>query len=120
MKISFLPFIIAGLFLAGCASNDPPPPHMERVEVLIYDKTPRPRTASVEMFDAPPARANKVIAFVTCSGDIRQEVLMKKSICYKARQLGADAVVFLPTDVAGGRRSARANAIVFEPGLDGH
>jgi hypothetical protein len=128
MNNQLLTVIVSGLILAGCASNpDPPPKHMDRIKVLMYDSTRRAMTPRVELYDDTPPKQNKVIALITCEGSYREEIVMKEAIIYKARQLGAEAVVWKDFDKAtagggsmygfsaGGRRLFRGEAVVFEP-----
>lgn len=44
-----------------------------------------------------PQRPYKVIALLTCEGAVDQEVVMTTAIHYRARQIGADAVMSLNT-----------------------
>ncbi|MBI3880958.1 MAG: hypothetical protein HY301_12980 [Verrucomicrobia bacterium] len=119
------------IVLAGCSSTptektEKPPDHMKRVQFIAYDNIQRPMTASLEVFTDPPARKHKIIALITCEGAYHEEIVMTKAILFKARQLGADAVIKIPESTAktgsgtlygfhsGGRSVFRANAIVFE------
>jgi S-formylglutathione hydrolase FrmB len=92
--------LIAAFAVAGCAStpsqqsHENPPPKAKRVQVLRYDTTPRPATVHLDVLaSAPPQRPYKVIALLTCEGAVDQEVVMTTAIYYRARQLGADAVM---------------------------
>jgi hypothetical protein len=126
---SFKLLILAALIVAGCSTTDnadAPPKHMKRVQFVQYDTTARSMKASIEVFDQPPARKYKVIALITCEGAYHEEIVMNKAIMYKARQLGADAVIQLGVSSAttgggtmygahhGTRSVFRANAIVFD------
>ena len=128
MNKSLIAVVISGLVLAGCATGpDSPPRHMDRVQVLMYDSTKRPMTRQVELYDSAPEKQNRVIALITCEGAYHEEIVMKKAIIFKARQLGAQGVVWKDPDKAtagggsayggsfGGRRLFRAEAVVFEP-----
>src|SRR3954471_2262619 len=90
--------LLSALVVPGCSTTekaDAPPKHMKRVQFVEYDKTVRPMTTGLEVFVSPPARKHKVIALITCEGAYHEEVVMTKAIIYKARQLGADAVIQL-------------------------
>lgn len=115
--------------LAGCETtkdiSEKPPKHIKRVQCVQYDNTPRPMAANVEVLVNPPDRKFKVIALITCEGAYHEEVVMTEAILYKARQLGADAVLQLGISNAstgggsmygashGTRSVFRYNAIVF-------
>jgi len=92
--------LIAAFAVAGCAgtpsqqSHESPPPKASRVQILMYDTTPRPATSHLDVCGStPPQRPYKVIALLTCEGRVDQEVVMDTAIYYRARQMGADAVV---------------------------
>lgn len=61
----------------------------------MYDPTPRPKTTSLDYYDEKtlPQRPYKTIAFLTCEGAVDEEVVMTAAIFYRARMIGADAVV---------------------------
>jgi hypothetical protein len=64
------------------------------VQILMYDTTSRPATEHLDVCGStPPQRPYKVIALLTCEGAVDQEVVMTTAIYYRARQLGADAVM---------------------------
>ena len=137
MKQLILPLLL--FMLVGCASPstqkdaEKPPPKAARVELVVYDPTPRQKTSRLDVYDkAPPQRPYKVIALLTCEGAVDQEAVMTTAILYRARQLGADGVMtaeaqgYKEVDVVIGRpgwrfgRSDnnrcifRARAIVYE------
>jgi hypothetical protein len=101
MKITnLLLSLIAAFAIAGCAStpsqqsHEKPPPKANRVQILMYDTTPRPATDHLDVCGStPPQRPYKVIALLTCEGAVNQEVVMTRAIYYRARQIGADAVM---------------------------
>jgi hypothetical protein len=101
MKINFLLLSLAAAFaVAGCASTpsqqsqEKPPPKANRVQILMYDTTPRPKTDHLDVLGQnPPQRPYKIIALLTCEGAVDQEVVMTTAIYYRARQIGADAVM---------------------------
>jgi hypothetical protein len=92
--------LAAAVVAAGCASTsskqtpEKPPPKANRVQVLRYDTTTRPATTQLDICGTnAPGRPYKIIAFLTCEGAVDQEVVMTTAIYYRARQLGADAVM---------------------------
>lgn len=116
--------------LAGCSTKksavaDAPPKYAKHVQCVQYDTTPRPAKESIEVLVQPPNRKYKVIALLTAEGSYKEEVVMTRAIVYRARQLGADAVLQMDLSNAstgngsiyghmGGRSVFRFNAIVFE------
>jgi hypothetical protein len=101
MKSKYLLLSLTAAFaVAGCASTpsqqsqEKPPPKANRVQILMYDTTPRPATDHLDVCGSnPPQRPHKVIALLTCEGAVNQEVVMTRAIYYRARQIGADAVM---------------------------
>jgi hypothetical protein len=98
--LGFLAVVLVAAGLAGCASTpsqnrpEKKPPKADRVQVLRYDTTPRPATTHLDVYElAPPEKPHKVIALLTCEGRVDQEVVMSTAILYRARQIGADAVM---------------------------
>ena len=91
---------LAVVLASGCASTNSqqprgerPPPKANRVQVALYDATPRPPTTTLDYCGVnPPSRPYKVIALLTCEGGPDQEAIMTSAIYYRARQLGANAV----------------------------
>ena len=85
--------------VAGCAStsqqtHEKSPPKASRVEILMYDTTPRPKTDHLDVFALDrPQKPHKVIALLTCEGAVDQEVVMTTAIHYRARQIGAEGVM---------------------------
>ncbi len=60
----------------------------------IYDSSPRPKTAHLDVYDTKaPERPYKVIALLTCEGAPKEEAAMTTAILYRARMMGADAVM---------------------------
>jgi uncharacterized protein YceK len=121
--------LAVALIMAGCSTTpeqsrpETKPPKADRVQVLMYDTTPRTKTTHLDLYDTkPPERPHKVIALLTCEGAVDQEVVMTTAILYRARQIGADAVVKVDTIYSqqGGLLSGsttrclfRAKAIVY-------
>ena len=101
MKSKILLLSLAAAFaVAGCASipskqsHEKPPPKANRVQILVYDTAPRPKTTHLDVLGKNlPQRPYKVTALLTCEGGVDQEVVMTTAIYYRARQLGADAVM---------------------------
>jgi hypothetical protein len=113
MKISSMILLCsAATVLSGCGTSDifqptapsapivasfdyyNPPPKANRVQILMYDSTPRHSTTELDVFGPnPPSRPYKVIAFLTCEGRLDQGVVMTTAIYYRARQIGADGVI---------------------------
>lgn len=103
MRAGILTNLLASLSLvllaSGCASTsyqqsqEKPPPKANRVQVVMYDTTPRPPTTRLDVYGMiPPQRPHRIIALLTCEGAVDQEAVMTRAIFYRARQLGADAV----------------------------
>jgi hypothetical protein len=91
--------LLAMALASGCAStssqqsHEKPPPKANRVQVAMYDTTPRPPTTSLDYCGVnPPTRPYRVIALLTCEGAPDQVVIMTAAIYYRARQMGANAV----------------------------
>jgi len=92
--------LVLALVVAGCGTTpkeqdtEKPPRHAKRVQVAVYDSTERPKTAHLEVYDTkPPQRPYKVIALLTCEGAPKEEAAMTTAILYRARMMGADAVM---------------------------
>jgi hypothetical protein len=88
------------LVVISCATTsqqhdaEAPPKHAKRVQVAIYDPTTRPIAAHLDVYDMkPPERPYKVIALLTCEGAPKEETAMTTAIFYRARMMGADAVM---------------------------
>ena len=95
VMVSLLVLVLA----SGCASTssrqsyEKPPPKANRVQIAMYDTTPRAPTTSLDYCGFnPPRRPYKVIAVLTCEGAPNQEAVMTAAIYYRARQIGANAV----------------------------
>jgi hypothetical protein len=96
--------LVLALVASGCATTpqqqgvEAPPKHANRVQVAIYDSSPRPKTAQLDVYDTKlPQRPYKAIALLTCEGAPKEEAVMTTAIFYRARMLGADAVMSEPT-----------------------
>ena len=64
----------------------------------MYDTTTRTKTTHLDIYDTkPPERPYKVIALLTCEGAPKEEVVMTRAIFYRARMLGADAMLSADT-----------------------
>jgi hypothetical protein len=91
--------LAVALAVAGCSTTpeqsrpESKPPKADRVQILMYDTTPRPKTTHLDIYGSNlPQRPYKVIALLTCEGAVDQEVVMTTAIYYRARQIGADGV----------------------------
>jgi hypothetical protein len=101
MKIQpLLTSLVLALVVTSCATStkppdgDAPPKFAKRVKVLIYDSTLRTKTAHLDIYEEKaPERKYQPIALLTCDGNSREELVMTEAIFYRARQLGADAVI---------------------------
>jgi hypothetical protein len=67
--------LAAAFAVAGCASTpsqqnpEKPPAKANRVQILMYDTTPRSKTDHLDVYGPkPPERPYKVIALLTCEG----------------------------------------------------
>jgi hypothetical protein len=99
MKIRTLLIPLAlALVVTGCATSpqdaETPPKHAQRVQIVMYDTTARPKAAHLDVYDMkPPERPFKVIGLLTCEGAPKEEATMTTAIFYRARMMGADAVL---------------------------
>lgn len=92
--------LAAALLAVGCSStqsqqnHEEPPPKANRVQVLMYDTTPRLKAEHFDIYGpSRPKRHYKIIALLTCEGAVDQEVVMTRAIYYRARLIGADGVM---------------------------
>ena len=103
MRTESIKIVMASLLVmalaSGCAStssqqsHEKPPPKANRVQVAMYDTTPRAPTTALDYWGVnSPKRPFKLIALLTCEGAPDQEAIMTAAIYYRARQLGANAV----------------------------
>jgi hypothetical protein len=105
MKIqAILTSLALALIVTGCYTPpqqhdvETPPQHAKRVQVVVYDQTTRPKTDHLDIYDTkPPERPYKVIALLTCEGAPKEEAAMTTAIFYRARMMGADAVLHADT-----------------------
>jgi hypothetical protein len=96
--------LLVTLLVAGCATTrspqraERPPEHAARVKMVIYDSSPRSKLDHIGVFDQtqPITKPHKNIALLTCEGAPHEEPEMTEAIIYRARMLGADAVIILP------------------------
>lgn len=100
----FLMSLALAFAMGGCATapheqgTERPPEHAKRVQVAIYDPTPRAATVRLDVYDTQrPSRHYKEIALLTCEGAPKEEAAMTTAILYRARMLGADAVMSADT-----------------------
>ena len=116
--------LIAALLITSCATMgnktgiEPSPRHANRVQVATFDSVLRPKTTHAEVFDDPKSlqKPFKDIALLSCEGKPSEEAPMTQAIIYRARMLGADAIIILPPSRSGwgDRRVFRAKAIVYD------
>ena len=116
--------LLVTLFTAGCASNsehketEKKPKHAARVQVAMYDTSPRPKSDHMDIFDEtkPIQKPHKDVALLTCEGTPREEAEMTEAIIYRARLMGADAIIILPPSRSGwgDRRVFRAKAVSYD------
>lgn len=98
-KQTLLTLLALALVVAGCATTsqqevETPPKHAKRVQVVVYDSTVRSKTSHLDVYDMkPPQRPYKAIALLTCEGTPKEEAAMTTAILYRARMMGADAVM---------------------------
>jgi hypothetical protein len=106
MKIQTLLIPLAlTLMVSSCATSpqdaDAPPKHAQRVQIVMYDSTVRPKTDHLDVYDMkPPERPFKIIGLLTCEGAPKEEAAMTTAIFYRARMMGADAVLSANTSFA--------------------
>lgn len=106
LVVSILALAAVAILNQGCASTssqqshdskqniEKPPPKANRVQILMYDTTPRPKTDQLDFYEQYlPQKPYKIIALLTCEGAVDQEVVMTTAIYYRARQIGADGVI---------------------------
>ena len=120
----FLSLFLVALLGAGCEtqpsnpSGEKQPKHAASVKIAIYDSSPREKSGFVKVFDDPKSiqKPYKEIALLNCEGTPKEEAPMTEAIIYRARILGANAIIILPPSRSGwgDRRVFRAKAIVFE------
>lgn len=107
--------------LIGCSSmpqiaSEKPPKHAKRVQVALFDSAARPPTTNLDIFDAANKvkRSHRLVATLTCDGPPSEEGVMINAIAYRARVLGAQAMIILPQGrFWTGRRIYRAEAVVY-------
>jgi hypothetical protein len=118
--------LVVVLSVAGCATrpseqNAKPPKHANRVKLLMYDSSPRNVLEHIDVFDGthPIQRPCRDIALLTCEGRPNEELVATEALIYRARMMGADAVLILPWYKYQKNLSAvgtmfRAKAMVYE------
>ena len=113
--------VLIALFAVGCATGPEAPKHVDRVEVLVYDTTQRSKSDHLDRYEESQTieRPFKEIALLTCEGACKEEVVMTEAIFYRAKNLGADAVVQLQSHSGMNREGShrcvfRYKAIAYE------
>jgi len=84
----------------------------------MYVQSTWEKSDKVDVFDDPKSvqKPYKEIALLNCEGTPKEEAPMTAAIIYRARMLGANAIIILPPSRSGwgDRRVFRAKAIVYE------
>ena len=103
MKTSRLySLFLISLFAAGCTTPEPwqqkannPPEHAGRVKIVMYDTSPRGKRERIDVItdNRTIQKPFKAIALLTCEGALAEEAVMTEANIYRARMMGADAVV---------------------------
>jgi hypothetical protein len=110
MKYAVLPlFLIMLALLAGCAATtsqnagEKPPRQAKRAKVVMYDSASRPSRDHIDIIEETQRiqKPYKSIALITCEGAAHEETEMTQAIIYRARLLGADAVIMMTPRSAG-------------------
>jgi len=133
MKL-FVPLVVLVLSLCpGCSTTpsgnpaDPAPKYAGRINVARYDVTPRVPSTAFEVFTRADEvqQPYKIIALLSHESKPKDSGLMINAIAWRARQLGADAMILLPPQETGLRWNQwgvqkqqpiySANAIVYTP-----
>ena len=92
------------LMSVGCATDksakpmaEKPPAFAKRVEVAAYDSAPRDKSEHVDVFDDSKLAQKpfKEIGLLTCEGTVKEEGAIKQAITYRARMMGANAIIML-------------------------
>ena len=92
----------------GCRTNPPDPAlanrprHAGRVQVALLSSIERPAKSDLDVLSSAPTRPHKVIAILTCDGKNSEEGDMTAAIFYHARQIGADAVIRMESEIRRG------------------
>jgi hypothetical protein len=107
MKLMFSSICAAAVFAAGCASTpDPnaPPRYGTSVQVVSYDSTPRPFNPDIQVFSNPndvQGRPRHPIAQLVRVGWPNDQALIQNALIWRAKSLGADAIILLPPQYGG-------------------
>jgi hypothetical protein len=89
------------LLIIGCSSTpvstsgETPVRYARYVQVATFDSSPRSATTKLDILQTPPIKKNHVIAELTIDGSAENEGKLINALAWKARQLGADAMVVL-------------------------
>ena len=122
-----LTLLLALLLIAGCATKQAREEKAkqnytdklrQRVQIATYDSSPRGQVERIDIYDETHtiSKPHKDIALVTCEGTPSEESPMTEAIIYRAKMIGADAIIILPPSRSGwgDRRVFRAKAVVYE------
>ena len=90
----------------GCKSTnytERPPRYGTSVQVVAYDSTPRKVNPDFQVFarEADVPQPFKIIAMVCRNAKPQDQGLMMQAISWRAKQLGADAMIVLPPEATG-------------------
>jgi hypothetical protein len=118
MKVTRFIAALAAVAIVGCATTpqdgEKSPKFAKRVQIVMYDTSSLPKSAYLDVYDIkPPIRPYKIIALLTCEGAPDEEAAMTKAILYRARMMGADAVLSANTSFSdgGGFMGSRAGIL---------
>jgi hypothetical protein len=132
VKISPILFAFVFLWLlTGCHTYDvngtTPVRYANTVQVISLDSTQRPFSKAIEIFQNPDelhGRAYRKIALLSHEGWPNDETLLVNALIWKAKSLGADGVILMPSTRNGYEFNAfahsgvsytfHAQAIVFD------
>ncbi len=85
----------------------------------MYDSTVWPKQAHIDIFDNERSVQSpyKKIALLTCEGAVHEEPEMTEAIIYRARMLGANAVILMPERLLGQNRFGSVRTIFRGMGI---
>ena len=91
--------------MTGCETTQPsnvekPVKSAGRVKVALYDSSSRNPTRELDVYNSESQiqKPHRIIALLTCEGPAHQEGELVNAINYRARQIGANAVIVLEAD----------------------
>ena len=131
--LSVLCVLITGCqeYTVNSKTGERVPRYAGRIQVALYDQTTRPENPNFEVFARPEdvKRPYKIIALLAHEANPEDEAMMMNAIAYRAKKLGADAMIVLNqqannaqvnqvVQIANNERKPqiyRANAIIYTP-----